>query len=403
MTQGMDTGMGMASNRWLLPDGLEEALPDAAWILEDLRRRILDQFAVWGYDLVMPPMAEYLDSLLVGVGQELDLQTFKLTDQLTGRTMGVRADLTPQVARIDAHRLRHEGVTRLCYVGTVLRTRADEWSGSRSPLQAGAELFGHDGLDSDSEVLSLMLETLRLCGVTQASIDLGHVHIFRALAQDAGLDGPQEHQLFDILQRKAIPELEQILASGALDPTSGARLRALVDLNGGPEVLVQAQSALAGAPEAVMQALAHTQAVVARLQGLYPELDIHVDLAELRGYAYHTGLVFAAFMPGSGQEIARGGRYNGIGRAFGRARPATGFSLDLKQLLRLLPPAARPQPTCIIAPSQEDAALEAAIRDLRAQGIRVVRALEADAHPALQQGCKRLVLRDKTWSLEEAV
>lgn len=387
-------------NRWLLPDGLEEALPDAARRLEALRRAILDQFDVWGYDLVIPPMAEYLDSLLTGTGRELDLQTFKLTDQLTGKLMGLRADLTPQVARIDAHRMRDEGTSRLCYVGTVLRTRADEWSGSRSPLQAGAELFGHDGLDSDVEIIRLMLATLARCGVCGASIDLGHVDIYRSLARLAGFDRSRERAFFDLLQRKAVPEIEETLAEWQLDREVSRQLRALVDLNGGPEVLVEARGVLAAAPVQVTAALDHLASVVTHLQTAHPELDIHVDLGELRGYSYHTGLVFAAFVPGSGQEIARGGRYNEIGRVFGRARAATGFSTDLRQLLRLVPTELESGRECVIAPAKGDAGLESAIADLRARGVRVRRLLTGESGEAMQGGL-RLNKRGQEWKVEE--
>ncbi|AGA34901.1 ATP phosphoribosyltransferase regulatory subunit [Thioalkalivibrio nitratireducens DSM 14787] len=388
-------------NRWLLPDGLEEALPAAARRLEHLRRAILDQFDVWGYDLVMPPMAEYLDSLLIGTGRELDLQTFKLTDQLTGKLMGVRADLTPQVARIDAHRLREPGTTRLCYVGTVLRTRADEWSGSRSPLQAGAELFGHDGLDSDVEIIRLMLATLERSGVREPSIDLGHVDIYRSLARMAGLDPAQEAGFFELLQRKALPEIEQMLAEWRLDAEVARQLRALVDLNGGPEVLTEARSVLAAAPVQVAAALEHLAAVVERLHAARPGLDIHVDLGELRGYSYHTGLVFAAFVPGSGQEIARGGRYNHIGRVFGRARAATGFSTDLKQLIRLVPVPADRAPDHVLAPAEGDAGLEAAIAELRARGVRVRRVLAGESTDTLTE-VPRLQKRGEVWTVEES-
>ena len=389
-------------NRWLLPDGLEEALPDAARRLEELRRRVLDQFDTWGYDLVMPPLAEYLESLLTGAGHALDLQTFKLTDQLTGRMMGVRADLTPQVARIDAHRMRGAGANRLCYVGTTLRTRADEWSGSRSPLQAGAELFGHDGLDSDLEIIRLMLATLRVCGVEAPSMDLGHVGIYRALARDAGLDAGQEQDFFDQLQRKSVPEIDETLeawAAAGMDRAACARLRSLVDLNGDASVLDAARDALAGAPAEVAAALGHVQAVVDRLQALEPRLDLHLDLAELRGYAYHTGLVFAAFVPGSGQAIARGGRYNEIGRVFGRARAATGFSTDLREFVRLERAAGVPRARTVSAPACGDATLEAAVAELRAQGTRVVRELEGQTNETPSDA--HLELRDGAWTVVE--
>ncbi|WP_018138093.1 MULTISPECIES: ATP phosphoribosyltransferase regulatory subunit [unclassified Thioalkalivibrio] len=389
-------------NRWLLPDGLDEALPDAARRLEGLRRRVLDQFDTWGYDLVMPPLAEYLESLLVGAGHALDLQTFKLTDQMNGRLMGVRADLTPQVARIDAHRLKVEGPNRLCYVGSTLRTRADEWSGSRSPLQAGAELFGHDGLDSDLEIIRLMLATLEVCGVYQPSMDLGHVGIYRALAREAGLDNAREEAFFDQLQRKSVPEIEGTLEAWETEGMDAAvcrRLRALVDLNGDAGVIAAAREALAGAPAEVEAALDHLQAVAERLEATQPNVDLHVDLGELRGYAYHTGLVFAVFVPGSGQAIARGGRYNDIGRVFGRARAATGFSTDLRELLRraeVAPPVPR---RTVRAPASGDVAMEAAIADLRARGNRVVRDLEGQTNEPPADA--RLELRDGAWTVVE--
>lgn len=386
-------------NPWVLPDGLEEALPAAARRLEDLRRRILDQFDGWGYDLVIPPMAEFLDSLLTGTGRELELQTFKLTDQISGKLLGIRADLTPQVARIDAHRLRAEGTRRLCYVGSVLRTRPDEWSRSRSPMQAGAELFGHDGLDSDVEIIRLMLATLAVGGLSHASIDLGHVGVYRDLARAAELDPVQESLFFAQLQRKAVPEIEQTLAQWNLPSDHRRWLRGLVDLNGGAEVLTRAQSILAGAPEGTWTAIGHLADVVAHLQGVQPDLDIHVDLGELRGYSYHTGLVFAAFVPASGQEIARGGRYNDVGRVFGSARPATGFSTDLRTLLALAPDSGFPVPECILAPATGEVGLEEAIADLRARGARVRRILADETLPESAARLPRLCWLDGGWQV----
>lgn len=388
-------------DRWLLPEGIEEILPAGARRVERLRRDLLDLYERWGYELVMPPFIEFLDALLTGFGRDLELETFKLTDQLSGRLLGVRADMTPQVARIDAHQLRRTQPNRLCYLGTVLRTRGDGFGGSRSPLQIGAELYGHAGPESDVEIIALMLETLARARVEGVHLDLGHVGLFRALAGHAGLEAGAETGLFDMLQRKAVPDIRAWLAGAGLDAASGERFLRLAGLNGGVEVLDAAAEALAGAgPEvgAALDALRCTAAVIARR---YPGLPIHVDLAELRGYRYHTGLVFAAYVPGLGSAVARGGRYDGIGHAFGRSRPATGFSADLKALLEL-GEGELPAVPAIWAPPDDDPGLEARIAGLRAAGERVIHALpgaENDGPAAL--GCDRvLVRRGADWILE---
>ena len=387
-------------DRWLLPEGIGELLPAEAWALELVRRRLLDCYRGWGYELVIPPFIEYLDSLLTGTGHDLDLQTFKLTDQLTGRTLGVRADMTPQVARIDAHRLQRKEPVRLCYLGTVLHTRADGFAGSRSPMQVGAELFGNASVASDLEVLALMLETLRVTGVTDIHLDLGHVGIFRGLAAEAGLDAERESVLFDALQRKAIPELRELTAD--LPAEQGTRLCRLATLNGGHEVLEEARELLAGASADTRAALDNLCAIADAARAQLPDTPLHFDLAELRGYTFHTGVVFAAFVPGHGQEIARGGRYDHIGEVFGRARPATGFSADLKMLLAL---GRRPQdqdPDGIFAPAEADAALRARMAELRAAGERVVQSLPGQAGDARSMGCSRELRRkDGQWLVVE--
>jgi ATP phosphoribosyltransferase regulatory subunit len=391
-------------DRWLLPDGIEELLPPTAEMLERLRRQLLDLYGTWGYELVVPPFIEFLDSLLIGTGNDLDLQTFKLTDQLSGRLMGVRADMTPQVARIDAHQLRREGPVRLCYGGTVLRTRSDGFAGSRSPVQIGVELYGHRGFESDLEVLGLMLETLNLGGLSRVHLDLGHVAIFRFLAQTAGLDVNQETTLFEALQRKAVPEIEQHLASWDLAAEAADMLGALVHLNGeAGEVLSRAGAALGRAGESIQRSLEWLHQIVAGLTSRYADVELHVDLAELRGYHYHTGVVYAAYVPGHGQAVAQGGRYDDIGRAFGRARPATGFSVDLKTLLALggigLQP---PAPKGIFAPRSDDPALSALIRVLREQGERVIRELPGQTQSPHQLGCnRRLVAEGENWRVAD--
>ncbi len=396
----------MNSDRWLLPEGIEELLPPQAAELDRLRRTLLDLFQRWGYELVMPPLVEYLDSLLTGTGNDLDIQTFKLTDQASGRLLGVRADMTPQVARIDAHRLAgREGPVRLCYHGTVLNTRGDGLGGSRSFTQIGAELYGHAGVESDSEMLCLMLETLQAAGVKTVFIDLGHVGIFRALSRAAGLDEPRESQLFDALQRKAVPEIEALLDAWRLAGDVGARLKELAWLNGGVEVLARARQCL-GDDAAVVAALDQLEGLAELVGRQRPEVPLHFDLAELRGYHYHTGVVFAAYVPGQGRAIAQGGRYDDIGKVFGRARPATGFSANLNGLMRLAGVTVAAG-RGIFAPACEDGALQAAqaekIMELRASGERVVAGLPGQSGGAAEAGCDRvLVAIDGQWVIQNS-
>lgn len=388
-------------DHWLLPEGIEELLPDQAWRLELVRRRLLDVYRSWGYGLIIPPMVEFLESLLTGTGHDLDLQTFKLTDQLTGRLLGVRADMTPQAARTDAHALKRDEPVRLCYLGTVLHTRPDGFAGSRSPLQVGCELFGHAGIESDLEVMGLMLETLNITGNDQVHLDLGHVGIFRGLARAAGLNPEQEANLFDVLQRKALPEIETLLTSFGTRAPWKERLARLASLHGGAEVLDTARSLLAGAGDAVVAALDNLSAIASQAQRRWPELPLHFDLAELRGYGYQTGVVFAAFVPGCGQEVARGGRYDQIGEVFGRARPATGFSADLRTLLALSTADPSVVLDAVYAPAVDDAALQQAVAALRAAGERVIAALPSQVGEASSMGCNReLVQQGGAWMVK---
>lgn len=383
------------NDRWLLPEGIVELLPAQAQQLEQLRRRLLDTFDGWGYELVMPPLIEYLESLQVGTGNDLDLQTFKLIDQLTGRLMGVRADMTPQVARIDAHILKRDLPTRLCYIGPVLHTRPSGFERSRAPLQVGAELYGHAGIDSDVEILRLMVETLKQAGVENIHIDLGHVGIYRELVKEAGLSVEQEVSLFEALQRKAKPEIDACLEQWSVKQPLRSRLASLVELNGDHAVLAQANEVFGGAGIGVKAALENLTRIAAMAERHIGDLPLYFDLAELRGYRYQTGVVFAAFVPGHGQEIARGGRYDDIGKAFGRARPATGFSSDLKTLVglsRTLPS----KSAGIFAPALEDAALDAKIAELRAQGARVVSMLPGQAGEAADFDCDRRLQQGAT-------
>lgn len=378
-------------DRWLLPEGIDEMLPGQAETLEVLRRRLLDRFRCWGYELVMPPFIEFVESLLTGAGNDLGLQTFRLTDQLTGRQMGVRADMTPQVARIEAHRLRREGPVRLCYMGTILRTTPDGLGGSRSPLQFGAELYGHAGVEADVEVLCLMLEALDTAGVSSVHLDIGHVGIFRGLSRDAGLDAEQEAELFDMMQRKARPEIEAYLAGLDLGADGRERLARLSTFNGGAEVLDAAMALLAPASETVRDSLENLRQITDLARCRLPDVPLHYDLAELRGYHYKTGAVFAAFVPGSGQEVARGGRYDDIGEVFGRARPATGFSADLKMILKLSAPTPGTVAGGILAPTGVEADLLTEIAALRGRGERVIQALPGQEMDAATLGCDRVL------------
>jgi len=388
--------------RWLLPDGIEEVLPPQARLVEGLRRAILDLFDCWGYDLVVPPLIEYLESLFTGTGSDLDLKTFKLTDPLSGRLLGVRADITPQVARIDAHRLRRAAPTRLCYLGAVLHTHPDGFAEGRSPLQIGAELFGHAGVESDVEVLGLMWRTLELAGLEDVYLDLGHVGIFRGLARQAGLTQEQELDLFEALQRKAASEISGMVRDFGVAGETARMLTALADLNG-DDALVRAREVLAAAAPPVRESLNHLSRVALQLGRVLPEVPVHFDLAELRGYHYKTGVVFAAFVPGLGQEVARGGRYDDIGRVFGRARPAVGFSTDLKALLRLGRDLEMRYASAgaVAAPWMEDPTLQQTIESLRDRGRRVLTLLPDQQGTAAELGCReQLVQRQGGWALE---
>ncbi len=387
----------MNDAHWLLPEGIDEILPPQALELEQMRRKLLDLLHSWGYDLVMPPMIEYLESLLTGTGSDLDLRTFKLTDQITGRTLGIRADITPQAARIDAHQLRQDNPTRLCYVGTVLNTRSDGFAGSRSPIQLGAELYGHAGVESDQEVITLMVQLLECAGVGALSIDLGHVGIFRGLAQQANLSEQQELQLFDALQRKAVAEIDELLAQFELSESSTNMLQALAHLSG-DDALTEARAVLANAPQNVSDALSQLEQVSSRLASIRPDLQVHFDLAELRGYHYHTGLVYAAFTAGLGQEVARGGRYDDIGELFGRARPACGFTTDLRILMNQCAGQTVGGESAILAPAIDDLSLYSKVEALRVQGRRVIYSLPGQSGSAKEMGCDaELQLQGSSW------
>lgn len=391
----------MKNERWLLPEGIEELLPADAARLEFLRRRLLDLMGTWGYDFVMTPFVEYIESLLTGMGRDLDLQTFKFLDQKNGRTMGVRADMTTQVARIDAHRLGRDEPVRLCYMGTVLRAQGDDFAGARSLIQLGAELYGHAGIQADVEMLSLMLEVLNLSGINNSHVDIGHVGIFQNLANQAGLDKEQGDFLFDALQRKAIPEIKEYLAGTSLKPADQDRLTSLAWLNGGPEVFSEARKKLKGADKTSLQAIDDLEQVAQQINLRYPDLPLHFDLAEVRGIKYHTGIVFAAYHPAMGQAVAQGGRYDEIGKIFGRARPATGFSVDLGTLISL-GSSELTSKNAIFAPAEEDPALLAKISQLRAGGNRVIQQLPGQIGGVEEMACDQILeLIDGEWVLRQ--
>jgi ATP phosphoribosyltransferase regulatory subunit len=363
------------SNNWILPDGIQEELPNEAEKLEMLRRNLIDMYQSWGYRLALPPLVEFMDSLRAGSGTLLDLQTIKITDILSGRLMGIRADMTPQVARIDAHRLKTDGINRLCYYGRVLRTKSTHPSGSRSPLQVGAELFGHSGIDSDYEIINLMIETLKTCKIENIILDIGHVQIFRGLAQQAKFTESDEKLFFDMLQRKSIPEIQTWLDEKTIDDDIKAMLLTLPTLNGTTDLIEKAKVVLAKASADVQKALNYLAELITRIQTKWPDVKLHIDLSELRGYTYHNGIVYAAYTQETGRELARGGRYDDIGERFGNARPATGFSSNLCQLAELGNITVT-EHAPIHAPASDDPQLTQLITELRNQGKVVIQAFQ---------------------------
>jgi len=372
------------TRRWLLPEHIEDVLPAEARAMERLRRAILDLFESHGFELVAPPLLEYTDSLLSGIGKDLDLATFKLVDQLSGRMMGVRADHTPQVARIDAHLLNRQGVARLCYCGSVLHTVPAGMTKMREPIQIGAELYGHAGLEADAEILGLMMAALTRAGIERLHIDLGHPGIYRALTEKSGLSAEDAESLFNAVQQKDAPRAKEL---------GGDSVALLTSLNGPRDVIAAARKQLPTLP-ALTTALNALDRLASLVQS--PGVDISVDLAELGGFNYESGLVFAAFAPGSPDAIARGGRYDEVGATFGRARPATGFTMDLRQLAALAPREAAAER--ILAPALEDPALKEAIAKLREAGNVVVVEMPGTEKHRDELGCeRRLEMKEGKW------
>ena len=383
-------------NRWLLPEDIADVLPAQARKVETLRRAILDLYQSYGYELVAPPILEFLDSLLTGTGSDLNLQTFKLVDQLSGRTLGLRADITPQVARIDAHLLNRAGVTRLCYAGSVAHVRTPVGSSAREELQLGAEIYGCATWEADFEAISLLLQTLGLAGLNKVYLDLSHAGILTGILEGQNLDKESIEALYDLLQSKDRPRLSQWAA--CLPANTAKALLALTELNGPcAEVLAKAKKIL---PKhiAIDQALSDLERLLASTNNLSSGLELNIDLSDLRGYQYHSGVMFAAYVENLPQPIARGGRYDHVGQAFGRPRPATGFSLDLLTLANLSPQYVRK--LAITAPWLDDAALNAAIAQLRGKGEIVIQALNGATVEAAEYECDReLVKQGNSWEV----
>lgn len=376
------------ADRWLLPEGVEEILPEEAKAIDSLRRKLLDMYSNWGYDMVIPPLLEYTDSLLIGLGRDIDLLTLKVTDQLSGRTLGIRADITPQTARMDAHSFDRQGANRLCYAGHVVHARPKNPLATRTPIQAGLEFYGEASVEADIEVVSLLLESLRLAGLPRLHIDVGHVGIYRAMAREADLSSAQEEAFFELLQRKAMTEIRAWVAAN-ISQTKAPYFLSLPELAGGLDVLTKARSVYAGLPGAIA-ALDQLDEVARVVSQRYPEAELYFDLGEVRGYHYLTGMVFAAFAPGYGNPIASGGRYDHIGEVFGRARPATGFAVDITAIskLGLLGKSAL---QAIAVVENQDAQQWQAIQQLRAQGERVVSLTKAGQIAEL--GCDRQLVK----------
>ena len=370
---------------WLLPENIADILPSEARKIEELRRVLLDHFRLYGYELVMPPLLEYIESLLTGAGQDTDLRTFKLVDQISGSTMGSRADMTTQVARIDAHLLNRRSVTRLCYAGSVLHTKPSGLHATREPLQIGAEIYGHAGLEADAEIQELVLGCLELANVDNVRLDLCHVGVLKALLEADPLAKAQEANLYALLQAKDLPSIDKLSENFSAEVRNA--LLALPTLYGDISVIAKARTVLP-ALKGIAAALEELEHLV-RLTGA---AHVTVDLADLRGYHYHSGVMFNVFVPGLPNAVASGGRYDHVGEAFGRSRPATGFSLDLRELARLLPLAERKN--AIRAPWGSDLALREKIASLRKEGEIVIQSMPGHENEQDEFDCNRALIFD---------
>ncbi|MEA1888860.1 MAG: ATP phosphoribosyltransferase regulatory subunit [Pseudomonadota bacterium] len=388
-------------DRWLLPVGVEETLPAEAARIEKLRRKVLDLLGGWGYDLVMPPLMEYLDSLLTGVGHGLEIETFKLTDQMSGKMMGVRADMTPQVARIDAHYLHNDGANRLCYFGPVLRTRPDCLGCSRVPLQLGAELFGVKNYRADVEIVELLVETLHSIGLENLHVDLGHMGIFQALVATEGLDADSQDKLVEVISSHAGNDVAQFCQSQGLSAEASELFILLTVSSGEVDSLPALAEKFFASSDEVKAAIDNLSSIAGSLKKRLPATRLYYDLAELKGKSYHNGLVFSVYIPGTGRAIANGGRYDDIGIEFGRARAATGFSLDLRAVSGLIsqPELKMTSSATVYAPDDDDPELLDVVKQLRQNGKRVVFCYDNEQSADGKYAAK-LVRQDGKWILQ---
>jgi len=388
----------MQQSTWFTPEGLEDLLPPQAQKLELYRRQIIDGFDAAGFDLVLPPLAEFTDSLLTGTAGHMAVDTCRFTDQESGRMMGVRADMTPQVARIVSNRLKaSDTISRLCYVGEVLKTRNNKAKGSRSPIQVGAEIYGHQGVESDLEIIDLVLDSMAKLGLQEIKLSLGHIAIVIEMMNAAGLSEAQQNQMIDIFERKAVPEYEAFVAELDCDANLKDKFQILTNLCGdAEETLNVVKGELSGITSELDSAIADIETIIQSLSATQ-QVPMHLDVTDMRGYQYHTGVIFACYSSGVLQPIARGGRYDNIGAAFGMSLPATGFSLDLRSALDLLPDLSESSQGTIYAPVDADATLKAAVEEYKQQGYRVVKCYDLGS---LNAGDQVLALDGDKWSVK---
>ncbi|MCK5359810.1 MAG: ATP phosphoribosyltransferase regulatory subunit [Gammaproteobacteria bacterium] len=397
MSQSINNG-----DRWLLPVGVEETLPAEAAQIEGLRRKVLDLLDTWGYELVMPPLMEFLDSLLTGVGHGLEIETFKLTDQISGRMMGVRADMTPQVARIDAHYLRSDGPRRLCYLGPVLRTRPDCLGCSRVPLQLGAELFGVKSSEADVEIVELLVETLHSIGLDNLHIDLGHMGVFQGLCRAEELDASAQDRLTSAIGSRSRDDVTRLCETLDISARATDLFVLLTSCSGDVDSLPEVAEKFSAASNEVSLAFENLITISSSLKKKLTGSRLYFDLAAIKGKSYHNGLVFSVYMPGPGRAIASGGRYDDIGIAFGRARAATGFSLDLRALSSYVDDS-KPQSKTIIVNYDEDADLLETVRQLRTSGKRVIynyAGSDSESADSNDEEVSQLVKKNGKWIVE---